>query len=134
LFEGGAAWATRAVHQYSIITLDYNKIPKFLTNGKIEFSFSTKDKDSFLLNEQVYSNLVIILNRLITHLNNNRQLVGLIDISLIPYPEFKDRVQMKAEGKEPKDYMDADVYTYWQTYVIDQLDDYFESMKPTHKE
>jgi len=127
LFEGGAAWATRAILDYSIVALDYNSIPDFLTNKKSEFSFSTKNKNSFILNEQNYSNLVIVLNRIISHLNKNRQQKGEQEVSLISEPSFDDLVQMKALGKEPKDYMDTDVYTYWQTYVIDQLDNYFES-------
>ncbi|WP_347490436.1 ATP-binding protein [Desulfoscipio sp. XC116] len=125
LFEGGAAWATRSVLEYSLITLDYNNIPKFLTNGKPEFSFSTRSRDSFVLNEQSYTNIVTILNRLISHLNRNRQQNGLVEIDLVPEPEFKDLVQRKAEGKELKDYMDSDVYQYWQTYVVEQLEKYF---------
>ncbi|MFB0921472.1 MAG: ATP-binding protein [Oscillospiraceae bacterium] len=127
LFEGGAAWATRAVLEYCIIALDYNSIPDFLTNKKSEFAFKTSDKNSFILNEQSYSNIVTILNRLISHLNKNRQQAGEQEVDLIPEPHFEDLVQMNASGKEPKDYMDADVYQYWKTYVIDQLDRYFET-------
>lgn len=125
MFEGGAAWATRSVVGYSIISLDYNSIPEYLTNGKPEFTFSTKDRSSFVLNEQSYSNLVIILNRLISHLNNNRIKMGEAPVELIPKPHFDDLVQMRIKGKEVKDYMDADVYLYWQTYVVENLDKYF---------
>ena len=125
MFEGGAAWATRSVVGYSIISLDYNSIPEYLTNGKPEFTFSTKDRSSFVLNKQSYSNLVIILNRLISHLNNNRIKIGEDPIELIPEPQFDDLVQMRIKGKEIKDYMDSDVYLYWQTYVIENLDKYF---------
>lgn len=125
MFEGGAAWATRSVVGYSIISLDYNSIPEYLTNGKPEFTFSTKDRASFVLNKQSYSNLVIILNRLISHLNNNRIRSGEQLVDSIPEPIFDDLVQMKIKGKELKDYMDPDVYLYWQTYVVDNLDKYF---------
>jgi hypothetical protein len=125
LFEGGAAWATRAILEYCIVALDYNSIPDFLTNKKSEFSFNTKNKNSFILNEQNYTNLVIILNRIISHLNNNRQQTGEKEVSLIPEPRFDDLVKMKSAGKEIKDYMDNDVYLYWQTYVVEKLDDYF---------
>jgi hypothetical protein len=125
LFEGGAAWATRAILEYCIIALDYNSIPSFLTNNKSEFSFKASDKDSFILNEQNYSNIVTILNRLISHLNKNRQQSGEKEADLIPEPQFEDLVQMAASGKVPKDYMDADVYQYWQIYVVNQLDKYF---------
>lgn len=129
LFEGGAAWATRAILEYCIIALDYNSIPDFLTNKKSEFTFNTSDRNSFVLNEQSYSNIVTILNRLISHLNKNRQQLGEKEVDLIPEPQFDDLVQMKTLGKELKDYMDADVYQYWQTYIINQLDKYFMSEK-----
>lgn len=125
MFEGGAAWATRSVVGYSIISLDYDSIPAYLTNGKPEFTFNTKDRRSFVLNEQSYSNLVTILNRLIKHLNHNRDRAGEELVAEIPLPKFDDLVQMKRKGKELKDYMDADVYLYWQTYVIEKLDEYF---------
>lgn len=125
MFEGGAAWATRSVVGYSIISLDYNSIPEYLTNGKPEFTFSTKNRNSFVLDKQSYANLVIILNRLISHLNNNKVKTGEKLVDLIPEPEFDDLVQMKLKGKELKDYMDPDVYLYWQTYVVDNLDKYF---------
>lgn len=127
LFEGGAAWATRAVLEYCIIALDYNSIPDFLTNKKPEFTFDTRKKDSFVLNQQSYSNLVIILNRLISHLNKNRTKANETIVSLIPEPHFDDLVQMKKAGKKVSDYMDPDVLQYWQTYVIDKLDSYFEN-------
>ncbi|MEL7569876.1 MAG: ATP-binding protein [Eubacteriaceae bacterium] len=126
LFEGGAAWATRAVMEYSVIAIDYDKIPKFLTNGKSEFSFSAENKDSFILNEQHYNNIITILNRFIEHLNKNRRLNKMDEVSLIPIAQFADKVQMKIDGKELKDYMDADVYKYWQTYVIEQIDEYLK--------
>ena len=123
LFEGGAAWATRAVEGYSIISLDYSSIPAYLTNGKPEFTFSTENRESFILNEQNYTNLVIILNRLIAHLNNNR--IG-HEMALIPQPQFDDKVQMKNKGTALEDYMDKDIVDYWQTYVIDKIDHYLQ--------
>ena len=125
MFEGGAAWATRSVTGYSVISLDYNSIPEYLTNGKPEFVFSTKDRSSFDLNEQSYTNLVIVLNRLIQHLNNNRGGAGKTTVGLIPFPEFDDRVEMMRKGKKPCDYMDKDLLAYWKTYVLDNLDEYF---------
>lgn len=130
LFEGGAAWATRAILEYSIIALDYNSIPEFLTNGKAEFTFNIKDQSSFILNRQNYSNLVTILNRLISHLNNNRKISGVNDVPLINNPDFPDLVQMRKEKKSDIDYMDRDICEYWETYVIAQLDNYYKQFKP----
>ncbi|MFI3327010.1 MAG: ATP-binding protein [Clostridia bacterium] len=126
LFEGGAAWATRAILEYGIIALDYNSIPEFLTNGKPEFAFNFKDMSSFTLNKQSYSNLVLILNRLISHLNNNKKIRQEDQVKLIETPNFPDLVQLQREGKPYKDYMDKDVYDYWETYVIKQLDAYYK--------
>lgn len=125
MFEGGAAWATRSVTGYSVISLDYNSIPEYLTNGKPEFVFSTKDRSSFELNEQSYTNLVVVLNRIIQHLNNNRIGAGKRTVTPILSPAFDDRVEMARKGKEPKDYMDDDLLEYWKIYVLDNLDTYF---------
>ncbi len=133
LFEGGAAWATRAILEYGIIALDYNSIPEFLTNGKPEFAFNIKDRSSFNLNKQNYSNLVYILNRLISHLNNNRKISGEEEVALIDSPNFANLVQMKKEGKTDTDYMDKDVCEYWNTYVIEQLDDYYKQFELQEK-
>lgn len=122
MFEGGAAWATRAVLDYSIISLDYSCIPAYLTNGKPEFTFSTSDKQSFVLNEQNYFNLVTILNRLIDHLNNNRDKQN--RVSLIPSPHFDDAVQRELKGKSIENYMNPEVLQYWKTYVLDHLEEY----------
>lgn len=124
LFEGGAAWATRSVLEYSLVAIDYDKIPKYLTNGKCEFSFYSKDKNSFVLNQQNYCNLVTVLNRLITHLNKNREIAGTTPVPLIDVPVFPDLVQMNAEGKTASDYMDSKLCTYWKTYVLDKVDKY----------
>lgn len=130
LFEGGAAWATRAIYKYSLISVDYNSIPKFLTNGKVEFTFDSANKDSFTLTEQNYSNLVKILNRAIKHLNNNKLSRGETTVELIPIPIIPDAVQRKKDGnKAPQDYMDKDILEYWQTYVIDNIDKYLISYK-----
>ncbi|MBC3795988.1 ATP-binding protein [Acetobacterium tundrae] len=124
LFEGGAAWATRAIVDYSIISVDYGCIPVFLTNGKPEFAFDIKDRSSFELNEQNYNNILKILNRLIRHLNNNRRLYEEQEVEEIVEASFKDKVQMKKEGKNLRDYMDNDVYEYWNTYIMDMIDNY----------
>jgi len=129
LFEGGAAWATRAILEYCIIALDYGSIPDFLTNKKAEFSFNTNDKNSFILNKQNYTNIVVILNRIISHLNKNRTREEKKEVSLIQKPKFDDLVQMKALNKNINDYMDENICKYWQMYVIDKLDDYLKLYK-----
>lgn len=117
---------SRAVHLAKLIIYKKGYLPDRDKKEIERFAFNTKNRKSFELNEQNYKNLVIILNRLIAHLNQNRQKNGLSEVSLIPEAQFDDLVDMKSKGKSPQDYMDTDVYTYWQTYVIDQLDSYFE--------
>lgn len=124
LFEGGAAWATRAIGEYGIIAIDHKKIPSFLTNGKTEFCFDPNDKDSFNLNQENYKHIVTILNQIIEHLNKNRSLRNQNTIELIPSPVFKDEVDMKAEGKTIKDYMDPTIVRYWTTYIEDKISEY----------
>ncbi len=124
LFEGGAAWATRSIGMYRIVSLDYESIPKFLTNGKPEFSFNVKNKDSFILDRQSYENLVKVLNEIIEHLNKNREVIKKPTVPLIPEVKFKDEVEMRKEGKTDRDYMDQDVLTYWETYVEKKIDKY----------
>lgn len=124
LFEGGAAWATRSIGMYRIVSLDYESIPKFLTNGKPEFSFNVKNKDSFILDRQSYENLVKVLNEIIEHLNKNREVIEKPTVPLIPEVKFKDEVEMRKEGKTDRDYMDQDVLAYWETYVEKKIDKY----------
>lgn len=124
LFEGGAAWATRAVGDYGIIAVDHKSIPSFLTNGKSEFCFDSNNKDSFMLNEENYKHIVTILNNIIEHLNKNRIIRGKPAIESIPTPVFKDEVQMKEEGKTIKDYMDPIIVRYWTTYIEDKISEY----------
>jgi hypothetical protein len=127
LFEGGAAWATRSIGEYGIIALDYNSIPKFLTNDKAEFSFNLEDRDSFILNKQNYENIVIILNRAIAHLNKNRAEKN--KVKLIEKKIIKDKVEANAEHKEEKDYMDPLVRKYWETYVENDIEKYLAKNK-----
>jgi hypothetical protein len=127
LFEGGAAWATRSIGEYGIIALDYDSIPKFLTNDKAEFTFNLDDRNSFILNKQNYENIVIILNRAITHLNKNRAEKD--KIKLIEKKIIKDKVEAKAENKTEKDYMDPLVRIYWETYVEKEIDKYLDNNK-----
>lgn len=126
LFEGGAAWATRAIGEYRIISLDYDSIPKFLTNGKPEFSFNMKDKNSFILNKQSYENLIKILNKAIEHLNKNREIMKKPTVPLIPEAKFKDEVEARKEGKTDRDYMNQEILTYWKIYVEDKIDKYLQ--------
>lgn len=127
LFEGGAAWATKSVGDYKIMALTYDSIPKFLTNGKSEVVFNINTKDDLRLDEIKYNYLVAILNRLISHLNKNREVSGLPQVPLLEEIRIPDRVELKKLNKKPVDFMNRYVVEYWNAYVVEQCDVYFSS-------
>lgn len=126
LFEGGAAWATKSVGDYKIMALTYESIPQFLTNGKSEIVLNINSIDDLPLNEIKYNYIVSILNRLISHLNKNRNVSGLKPISLLAEIKVPDKVELKRLNKTPLDYMDQQLIEYWQTYVVDRGESYFK--------
>ena len=127
LFEGGAAWATRAVGEYKILALNYEDIPTFLTNGKSEACLNIKAKCDVTMNPEKYNNIIKTLNRLIEHLNKNRIVAGKQIIPKLDEIKFPDKVQLEAEGKTIFDYMDQKVLAYWRNYVEKEIDDeYFK--------
>ncbi|MDD3770286.1 MAG: ATP-binding protein [Sulfuricurvum sp.] len=112
MFEGGAGWATRAVGDYILWTLDYEHIPKFLTNGKLEFVIKQD------LNKDIYIFLVSTLNKIIDHLNNGQKRKNRNNIE--PFsrnPTFPDEVQLRRENKTIFDYMDPLIKEYWDAYI-----------------
>lgn len=112
MFEGGAGWATRSVGDYIIWTLDYEDIPKFLTNGKLEFVINQG------LNEDTYIFLVSTLNKIIEHLNSGRRLKNKNEIVLFSkILTFPDKVQLQQENKTVFDYMDPLIKEYWNAYI-----------------
>lgn len=127
LFEGGAAWATKSVGDYKILALTYDSIPQFLTNGKCEIVLNIKAKEDLQLDEIKYNYLVNIFNRIISHLNKNREVLGLQKITLLSEIYFPNKVELKRLGKMPTDFMDETLVEYWNTYIIEQADSYFKN-------
>ncbi len=127
LFEGGAAWATRAINEYKVLSIKYEDIPTFLTNGKSEVTLDIKNAEDFLLDGIKYNQVISVVNRLITHLNKNRVVTGRDPATLLNKVDFPDKVQLKALGKTEQDYMDPVFYEYWKTYVLDGCKLYFEN-------
>ncbi|HEX5330634.1 ATP-binding protein [Sulfuricurvum sp.] len=111
MFEGGAGWATRAVGDYLLWTLDYKDIPVFLTNKKLEIVINQDlDKDR-------YVNLVSTLNKIIGHLNSGRKLKEQNLIEPFRNTTFPDAVQLQKESKTIFDYMDPLILDYWKVYI-----------------
>jgi hypothetical protein len=111
MFEGGAGWATRAVGEYLLWTLNYDDIPKFLTNGRSE---TVIDKS---LNELNYNAIIITLNTIINHINDGRRIKGEDEIKLFDEVDFPNKVELAKESKTVEDYMDSDILEYWTTYI-----------------
>jgi hypothetical protein len=125
LFEGGAAWATRAINEYKILSIKYDDIPTFLTNGKSEVVLNITSKEDFQLDGIRYNQIIGVVNRMIKHLNKNRIVTGEQQAPLLDKVDFPDKVQLKTTGKTEKDYMDSTFYSYWETYVLNECTSYF---------
>lgn len=126
LFEGGAAWATRAIDEYKIMAMNYNDIPTFLTNGKSEIVLGMVEEKDFELDAKKYNDFILVLNRLINHLNKNREIRGEQTVDLLSKVIFPDKVQLSREKKAETDYMDQTVLEYWNTYIRDNAKTYIK--------
>lgn len=126
LFEGGAAWATRAIDEYKIMAMNYNDIPTFLTNGKSEIVLGMVEEKDFELDAKKYNDFIVILNRLISHLNKNREIRGEQPAELLSKISFPDKVQLNRQNKKETDYMNQTVLEYWNTYIRDNAKTYIE--------
>jgi len=124
LFEGGAAWATRSISEYKILALDYGSIPTFLTNGKGEVSIDIRTKDGFEMDTIKYNLIIDIINRLVMHLNKNREILGEQEVPLLARVDFPDNVILAKESKTVFDYMDEDILIYWNEYVVKDSEQY----------
>ena len=127
MFEGGAIWATKAVCDCKIVAIDYNKIPSFLVNGSPEVTFSSSNPSSFYLTREKYNDLIDVLQKVITHLNQNRSVKREAEAHIPEHVDFPDDVTLKRLGKKIEDYMDQDICEYWNTYVIDKMPRNIES-------
>lgn len=122
MFEGGAGWATRSVGKYILWSLHYNDIPKFLTNGKSEFTLVSKE--GITLDKNCYLFIVDTLNRMIEHLNAGRKRQKRTIIKSFPTVEFPNDVILEEEHKTINDYMDSTIMKYWNIYVTQKLPGY----------
>lgn len=122
LFEGGAAWATRAIGDYPILTTVYEGIPEYLTNGKFEYDLSAEGQIE--LNRSNYNNAVNLLNTMIDHINKGRMIEGLPLLECFDNIDFPNEVELKKTKTTLRDYMDDEIVDYWDTYIENGLKDY----------
>jgi hypothetical protein len=122
MFEGGAGWATRSVGEYIVLSLTYDEIPKFITNGKLEFCIEKDERID--LDRHAYLFVIKMLNRMIEHLNAGRRLNNKNEIMLFPQPDIPSDIQLSQDHKTIKDYMDKDIVKYWDFYINKNLKTY----------
>lgn len=128
MFEGGAGWATRSVGEYISLALTYSEMPKFITNGKLEFTFEN-NKD-IPLERKTYLFIVEMLNKIISHLNAGRRANGEIEIHLFDKPSLPTDMELSKLGKELTDFMDKDILEHWIYYISNNLDNYMKKRYP----
>lgn len=129
LFEGGAAWATRSIGEFKVLSLSYDDIPTFLTNGKSEVSLGIKNEGDFQLDGIKYNQLVAVINRLINHLNKNREAIGSTKAATLSAISFPDKVELRKTSKTEADFMDQLLLEYWNTYVTENAAQYMADSK-----
>lgn len=124
LFEGGAGWATRSVDQYLKLNVDYQSIPKWLTNGRGEATLINKEQN-IELTPELHNYLVDgVLNKMIAHLNRGRQIMQRDLITPLERADLPSALEMKQAGRTESDYFDARVVEHWTAAVGDNLAEY----------
>ena len=106
-----------------LLSLTYNEIPKFLTNGKLEYLL--EENKSVSLNRKNYTNIVDILNKIIQHLNSGRRSGDLIN--LFSKTDIPSDIVLAASGKKIEEYMDPEIRKYWKFYIGDKIEDYLKN-------
>ena len=129
MFEGGAGWATRAIGEYPILAIKHGHIPKFLTNGKDEFHLFDDATGTIPLDRNNYAKVVYILNILIGHINNGRNVRGEPLVPLFNDAQIPDKVKLARLKKSEQDYMDERIKEYWKVYVEKTMPKYLEDLK-----
>lgn len=123
LFEGGAGWATRSVSEYLKLNVDFESIPKFLTNGKSEATLLSQA--SIQLTPELHNYLIDgILNPMIRHLNRGREVAGEEVLELFERREPPPALEMKKLGRKPEDYFDETIAEHWKLLVETEVPEY----------
>ena len=118
-------WFFKAIEDYKVWNLDfYENIPKFLTNGKSEYVFNALNVNNYNLKPNDYINIVKILNRVIKHLNKNKEVNGENLIEELQIPQIPDDVQLKKRGLSYTDFYDNELMEYWNEYVVKNAEQY----------
>ena len=129
LFEGGAGWATRAVSEYLKLNMDYETIPKFLTNGRSEVCLI--DGDKIELRPEVHNYLIrCVFNPMIIHLNRGREIGRRSLMPLFDVPNIPAAIELARSGESERKYYDSVIEEFWRLLVERQTHDYLRDYKP----
>lgn len=128
MFEGGAGWATKSVGDYYVLSLTYPEIPKFITNGKLEFTFE-KNKD-IPLDRPTYMFIVRMLNKIIDHLNAGRVANGEELISSFEEKDLPSDLELETQNKTIEEYFDNDIKRHWEYYIKRNIENYIAKRYP----
>ena len=127
MFEGGAGWATRSIGDYPILSIKYEYIPKFLTNGKRE---PVLYKDSSIsLNRETYLTLVQLLNSLIDHINSGRKIKSEPEVPSISEISLPKDIDLKRCKKDITEYMNKNILEFWDLYIKEKIEEYVEEIQ-----
>ena len=128
MFEGGAGWATKSVGDYYVLSLTYPEIPKFITNGKLEFSFE-KNRD-IPLDRHTYMFVVKMLNKIIDHLNAGRTANGEILIPFFEETVLPTDIELETQNKTIDEFFDEDIKMHWNYYIKRNIAEYITRRYP----
>lgn len=128
MFEGGAGWATKSVGDYIALSLTYAELPKFITNGKLEFTFE-QSKDIPLC-RSTYLFIRKMLNHVIQHLNAGRVLNGEPEIASFDEIELPTDLELDTLGKQIDEFYDDDIKRHWEFYIKRNVAGYMAKRYP----
>lgn len=129
MFEGGAGWATRSVGEYIVLSLTYPEMPKFITNGKLEFCIE-KNKD-IPLDRTTYLFVLKMLNNIIRHLNVGRHANAENEIPEFAEETIPSDLELSKQKHLVTDYMDKDIKEHWDFYITKKLQPYMNKRYKT---
>lgn len=124
LFEGGAGWATRGPGEYIILSLTYEEIPAYLSNGKAEHTLLNGNE--LKLDRSCYFSVITILNRMIDHINLGREIRMESEVKRFDDQEIPPDIELSKAGKTIEDVMDPLIKEYWAFYVTSNEKKYLE--------
>ncbi len=130
LFEGGAGWATRSVSECMIMTMNYEDIPAYLSNGKAEYTlFENGHIDTLQINRETYGYIVEILNKIIDHINCGREILSKPAIEKFKKSDIPSDLDLRNKGEKITDYMDPMILEHWGYYVVENEEKYLSDKK-----